>query len=779
MALAQQSQGHRFYFQDLGHLCLDFGAQAAWARGVAVNTYRCNSSLAQQVTVTELDSSHDVQLRIQPPNVNYFKGPLFCIGVRGGQVAAGQQLELQRCSQGSPAQRFALDGDAILMGAQTSGRVTREFAIRPQTNAIRPLRTHGPLTPLIVANREVSDQEYFRYKSVDKSSARPTSGFVLVSSASELKQALTLGWGTVIEIDPSQPIVLNLPCQTTYGPRKLCTGYNIHAGVTLRGYRKYTSPGPIIHACTNGIEDPTNAYGVFAITEDNIRITGLRLHGALNDPLCSQSGSLPEWDAILICGPSLNCATEPHVIVDHSEISNFTHSAVDTFGLIHSQSDYENCPCPAWTSPRDIRVRVIGNSIHDNNGWGSVTSYGAFILNQANVLYGQNGAENFDSDPIGSSGYNAYDNFILSVHSSSAMDMHGSGCPNGHKGDPRCAGSWQGGISGDTYDLGWNTFLPTGRAVVVQRGTPCRFTAVHDNIFVLPNQSDAISSDTIYPIDKLKTTANIYNTKNPMGDLGVGDFDGDGIDDVFVGTGTDWYYSSGGQSEWRFLNRMHEPASALLFGDFDGDGRTDIVALHGTNVDISWGGTSPWETINATSWAISDLAVGDFDGDGLADLFLATGQEWLYAPGGKKWLPLASSSYRTKQLRFGDFTHAGRTQALRVHDGQWLVAGLGVAWKNIGSASASSMDGLVVGDFDGDGLADVARNSSSRWEYSTPAHGGGWKVLRADSAAIASLPIGRFDDNRTSDVLLWNDLRFSYAPSGQNPVKPLSNQDMR
>ena len=112
--------------------------------------------------VKEIDETHDVRLMAST----------FCIGVRGRVVTVGQPLELQVCDDASPAQRFALDGDAIMMGTQSSGRVSRNFVIEPQFD-----RTPSH-TPLVVGTQEVSDAEYFRFEAVDHSSAFPTTGFV-------------------------------------------------------------------------------------------------------------------------------------------------------------------------------------------------------------------------------------------------------------------------------------------------------------------------------------------------------------------------------------------------------------------------------------------------------------------------------------------------------------------------------------------------------------------------------------------------------------------------
>ena len=172
-----------FFIHDIGHRCLDFGAQASWAVGSPVYIYSCNGTVAQQVRVKEVDDTHDVKLLVQS---------LFCIGVRGGVVVVGRPLELQVCNDAAPVQRFAFDGDAILMGTQSSGRVSRNFVIEPEFD-YTPSRTL-----LVVGTRKVSDAEYFRFEAVDRSSAFPTTGFVGVGSEIWLDWALALGWGTII-----------------------------------------------------------------------------------------------------------------------------------------------------------------------------------------------------------------------------------------------------------------------------------------------------------------------------------------------------------------------------------------------------------------------------------------------------------------------------------------------------------------------------------------------------------------------------------------------------
>jgi len=729
-----------FYIHALGRRCVDFGGEAGWAVGNPVYIYECNGTVAQQVRVKEIDDTHDIKLMV---------ASRFCIGVRGGTVALEQPLELQLCDDASPAQRFAFDGDAILIGAQRDGRVMRDYVIAPFQGRT-PNRT-----PLVVTARTVSDAEYFRFEAVDRSGAFPTRGFVRVSTEAQLDTALIRGWGTVIEIDPARTLELK-----SRSPKQL------RAGVTLRGYRKHTFQGPEILSCVTVDKDTP----VFLLNEDHVRITGLRLRGPMDDPRCSQA-NLVENRVIWIKRPT-DLAPEPIALIDRLDISYFKGAAVDTWG-----PGVSDCaPDPAATQ-RTIRVRVIGNFIHHNDVYGSATGQDAFILIRGNYFYWQK-AHAIVSDASGKSGFIAHDNFIPATQhprETEDIDMHGS---------EQVVGNHTGGTSGDYFDIGWNTFMHARRDKNVwQRGTPCFRTWIHDNVFARSKDESIGTISTVPERHLVDGQQNTFNASDPTGSLAVGDFDGDGIDDVFVATGQGWYFSSGGQAEWRFLSRKSERLGSLLFGDFDGDGRTDVVALHGDEIVISWGGVSPWQTINVTAWKLSDLAVGDFDGDGRADLFLATGTEWFYAPGGRNWTPLATSSYRRANLIFGDFRRERRTRVLRISGGRWLAAGLNLPWTATGSAPVSSVAGLVVGDFDGDGFIDVARTqpvgSGLVWQYATPAKGGGWTQLRMANTRIASHPIGRFDGNATSDVIIRNDTHFNVAPSGRNPVRTLSRQAMR
>ena len=85
---------------------------------------------------------------------------------------------------------------------------------------------------------------------------------------------------------------------------------------------------------------------------------------------------------------------------------------------------------------------------------------------------------------------------------------------------------------------------------------------------------------------------------------------------------------------------------------------------------------------------------------------------------------------------------------------------------------------MVVADFDGDNVSDVAGTISGAWRYSRNGTSD-WVVLRSSAEPLFGKPLGRFDGNVTTDVILWDGLQFNYAPGGRNPVARLSRQVMR
>jgi hypothetical protein len=153
-------------------------------------------------------------------------------------------------------------------------------------------------------------------------------------------------------------------------------------------------------------------------------------------------------------------------------------------------------------------------------------------------------------------------------------------------------------------DIRNNTFQYTAGEAFKLRGTPELFDTpgieagayVVSNVFahlcVVPNlhcPSAALS----------QTESGLHEQDNLSGidtsdELGEGDFDGDGIVDSFQATGATWWYSSGGQAEWRYLNTSDFRLSDLFLGDFDGDGKTDVLRQHGNEWLVSCGGVGAW-----------------------------------------------------------------------------------------------------------------------------------------------------------------------------------------
>jgi ELWxxDGT repeat protein len=181
-------------------------------------------------------------------------------------------------------------------------------------------------------------------------------------------------------------------------------------------------------------------------------------------------------------------------------------------------------------------------------------------------------------------------------------------------------------------------------------------------------------------------------------------------------------------------------------GDFNADGRTDLVIRNPTTGNwrlLASTGSSFAPSVIAGTWPTTvswtDVVQGDFDGDGAADLAARdalTGM-WNVSRGttaGFDTRPWGTSSATTtlRNVRAADFDGDGRTDIVGFNPGtrNWrLFASDGGSFRR-GEVRAtwsagSSWSNVRVGDFDGDGRADLAGRDPASQLWTVSRGGGG------------------------------------------------------
>jgi len=766
-----------FTVRSYGGKCLEFGPprplphQAILGNPVFISD--CNGTAAQQVRVQEVNDQHEVILWmgsgvigrneipvvILEPGFSAQAGAVQASSAAANSTSAADQIPLEVQSYtGSEGQKFALDGDSIILAAD------RNLVVEVQNNR----GANG--TPLVLGRRDLEDAEFWTFSATDGSDGKLTTGFVRVALQGD-PQALadrfanlvqTAQPGTVVEMDPDVSIDLT----------DLTNGLPLHvpAGVTIRGDRRGARTGPEL-----GVREGFSG-AMLEISGDDVRVTGLRLRG----PTDSADGDVPEAKGIFVSDHFLRA------IIDHNEISKWSSTAV----AVQADQDSDmgsNCLPSSNSRPHD--VLIARNFIHQNEsqnlGYGVGSFAGAYPLIEGNTFVSNRHA--IAADGIPPTGYRARYNLVLSY----APYQYKIGLPWWHTHDFDAHGAGDngfGGRAGQYFEIARNTFLATDRKNFNLRGEPCFLAEFHHNVSL---RHLTLDTSGLYPAvvcsssdcgGKLKVYDNQFGAANPTGRLGVGDFDGDGKDDLFLATGAAWYYAPAGIAEWRFLNAQTDVIGSLLFGDFDGDGRMDVFTQHGRDWDVSWGGASQWEKINESNPALSDFAVGNFDSDNRADVFYTSGREWFFSSGGVGPLTvLDASGYRVSDLRFGDFDGDGKTDVFSVGN-HWQVSyGATSGWQPLPHKLTGSVAGLIVADFNGDRRADVATAGinplgSLVWKVSYSGVGD-WTQTPLPRNSVAA--IGRFDGSGGADLLLWNDNFLEIDPGGSGASHSHSRQDMR
>ena len=530
------------------------------------------------------------------------------------------------------------------------------------------------------------------------------------------------GYGTVVKVDG--PIMMSGQ-NTIYIP----------AGVTIRSDRRGANFGQVIFGAFQPEE-------IFHVVGDDVRITQLHLEGP-----SSSTDSNPNSHAIIVESSkdgSGNFLREYlRTNIDHNDIFAFTYSAItvdgsqDVCSCTDASKDCNGNPLSGLdysgisNDPlqRPTNVHIARNYIHDNSmneaGYGIDNYHGGYTLIEGNTFRGNR--HSITGDGRAKSGYIAASNLILTYtpqRDTHDFDMHGSS----ESKDNIYDSVGYGGIGGDYINMFQNTFMSDTRADFELRGQICNYADFHNNISLNDEATDSVLYDDGTTLDTGDLPSFVHDSAHPYQfgkpdpttRLFVGDFDGDGFDDLFMATGAAWYYSPAGKWDWRFLSAKTETNDQLLFGDFDGDGRTDVVTIDSLGrLMVSWGGVSDWELLNpyvsfsgSPADIVASMAVGDFTGDQRSDIFFADGTNWWLSDGGSTgFVQSQTSGYFVKDLRFGDFDGDGKTDVFGIVGGQWVYSKSAMgSWSSgvLQTALTSSVNGLVVADFNGDGLADVA-----------------------------------------------------------------------
>jgi hypothetical protein len=413
---------------------------------------------------------------------------------------------------------------------------------------------------------------------------------------------------------------------------------------------------------------------------DNVRISGLRVDGGFY--------GIAAEDA---AGPiGIMAQSRVNIEIDNNEIYGFSGAAInvlDEQGRIRRETN-------------SMTVRVHGNYIHHNQhegreGYGVSVNHGAYVLIEKNVFdYNRHAIKGGGQ---AETGYYAYRNLVLEnggYHDQFAgwreythqFDVHGqSTCGIGHL---NC------GLAGEYFDIRHNSFFYTAGDGIKLRGTPTMGMDVVSNVFA----HWYLTSGTVdAAIHQNETGMHQWDNQvdtDASDEIGHCDFDGDGLLDRFLATGRTWWFNSGGDRHWVYLNTSKKRLSQVSLGDVDGDGQCDVTTggvvsksgrgpASAVRTDILWrqttGQVAVWLMDGATvtgesypglvggNWQIK--GTGDFSGDGNRDIVWqeSTGQVAIWHMAGG--------------TRLYDSYPGGQVPA------SWAIQG--------------------VGDFDGDGADDI------------------------------------------------------------------------